>query len=174
MPEGELEGLRTTGQRQQLVPQTDAKHRHLADQVTNRVDAIPERLRIARPIGEKHAVGVVGEHLGRRRFAGEHGHAAAGACQMPGDIPFHAIVEGDDMLAGGGRRSGGIDAPFRRLWERLGPFVERFGPLAFLRGHHLANEVAAHEPWCLPGHLHEFAFIEHLAREHARHCAANS
>jgi hypothetical protein len=92
---------------------------------------------------------------------------------MAGDVPLHAVVEGDHLLAGPGRRPGGHLAPLRRLAERRGPLVERLRPEAGGGGHHLADQVAAHERGRLAGQRHEPGGIEQLARDHARHSAAD-
>ena len=45
------------GQAQKLMPQANAEDRLLAQEFTDRVLGIVDRLRIARPVGEKDAVG---------------------------------------------------------------------------------------------------------------------
>ena len=50
MAEFQLERFRSAGQRQQLMSQTDAEYRHLAEHAANRVDGVFQRLRIAGPV----------------------------------------------------------------------------------------------------------------------------
>ena len=156
------------------MAEADAEQRHLAHEVADRGHAVVEHLGIARAVREKHAVGPVSEDVCGSRLAGEHGHPAATAREMPGDVPLHAVVERHHMLRAGVRRDGGKLAAHEGLRERRAPGVERLRPGCFCFGHHLADKIAAHEGRGRPRHGYEFPGIEYLAREHARHGAADA
>ena len=169
----ELEGLGPAGEGEQLVAEADAKHRHLPDESFDGFDTVAEHLGIAGAVGEKHAVGLVGEHLGGGRAAGQHGHVAAHAREVAGDVPLHAVIEGDHLLLSCPGCDRSRVAPFERLRHGLRPFVERFRPRGGPFGHHFANEVAADEGWRGLGLGDECRGVEHFAGEHARHRAAD-
>ena len=59
------------------------------------------RRRVAGAVGQEHAVGVMRQHLGRRRRRGQNGHLAAGRGQTAQDVAFGAIIECNDLV---GRR----------------------------------------------------------------------
>ena len=102
------------------MAEADPEHRHLANQAADGLHAAGEHLRIAGSVGEEDAVGAVGEDLGRGDPAGEDRHPATTGDQMPGDVPLHPVVEGDDMLHRAGGSDIRIDAPLGRLHQRRG------------------------------------------------------
>ena len=173
MAELELERLGTAGLSQQLVAETDAEHGNRSHEIAHRRHAVVEHLRIAGAIGEKHPVRLVGEHLCRRGSARQHGDPAAGADQMPRDIPLHAVVEGDNMFFAAAERRWRHHAPFPRLHQWLGRLVERLRPLGRMLRHHLADEIAPDQARSGAGHLHKFGGVEHFAGEHPCHRPAD-
>ena len=82
------------------MAQADAEDGHLAQHAANAVLGVVQRLGVAGAVAEKHAVGLVRQHFLGRRRAGQDRHAAAFVAQMPGDVPLHAVVEGDDVKVG--------------------------------------------------------------------------
>jgi hypothetical protein len=54
--ERQLEGLEPDRAAEQLVAEADPPHRHLADEVADGVDDVPERGRVARAVGEEDGV----------------------------------------------------------------------------------------------------------------------
>ena len=83
------------------MAEADAENRRLAQQSANRANRVLQRLRIAGTVGEKHAVGLAGQHFFGRGRAGQDRHAAAHVEQMPGDVPLHAVIQGHDVRRAG-------------------------------------------------------------------------
>ena len=76
MAEGQLVRLVAGGEAKQLVAEADAEHRHAAEQAAHDLGLERQRLRIARPVRQQHAV-VAGELL--RSVAQTVSRAAASA-----------------------------------------------------------------------------------------------
>ena len=70
--ERELEGLEADRPAQQLMPEADAHHRALADDLAHRVDDVVERRRVPGAVGEEHQVGVALKHLLGGRVQGSN------------------------------------------------------------------------------------------------------
>ena len=71
-----------------------SRSEHLADR-RHRVFA--GRGRVARPVGQEHAVGLVGEDLLARRRCRQDRHPAAMVGEKAEDVPLDAVVDGDDV-----------------------------------------------------------------------------
>ena len=83
MTERQLVRTAAGGQAENLVSETDAKHRHAADQAAHGLDEVRNAFGIAGPVREKHAVGLALEYRLRRR-GGRHPRVhAAGRPQQP-------------------------------------------------------------------------------------------
>ena len=93
------------------------------------------------------------KHLVGRGRAGKDGYSTAHTEQVSGDVPFHTVVERDDVWSVG-RRRGKFG-----FWE-LCPVAQRFGPLNGSAGHHFARQIAANQPRAGLGAGHEPGVIE--------------
>src|SRR5439155_2431489 len=92
-------------------------------------------LRIARAVGEKHAVGIQGEHVGSGRFRRDNGDAAALAHQFAQDVVLDPVIVGHDVM-------------LRRLVFHANDFVGIVGafagfPLVSLLGGDDAGQIGA-------------------------------
>ena len=70
MAERQLECLAADCPAEQLMAETDAEHRHLAQQRGDRIDRITDLGRVAGPIRQEHAGGPPGQHVHCRVDAG--------------------------------------------------------------------------------------------------------
>ena len=77
MAELQLVDFRARGLGHHLVPQADAEQRHAAQQLLGLAIGLPHRLRVARAVGEEHAVGAHRQHLFGRSVPGHDGELAA-------------------------------------------------------------------------------------------------
>src|SRR5688572_443049 len=78
MSELQLEGLAANRQSEDLVPQTDAEHRHAGvNELANVADGIPERGGVAGAIAEKNSVRLDGEKVRRWRRCRKYMDVAA-------------------------------------------------------------------------------------------------
>ncbi len=97
-----LDRLRPQRQGQHLVTEADAEQgRAAVDQFANlrhRIDA--RRRRIARPVGQDHAIRLARQNGLSCRVGGHHGDLRAGRGQRPQDVALHAIVDNDHRLVG--------------------------------------------------------------------------
>ena len=120
------------------MPQANAENRLLAQQAANRLLGVGRAARDRRGRWrETRRPARMRQHLVGRGRARQDRHAAAHVEQMPGDVPFHAVVQGHDV-----RRSDWRPASCRRigqLRQRIKPLVQSIGPC----GDHLADQVAA-------------------------------
>ena len=87
-----------------LVPQADAEHGHLPQQLLHLGVRALDGLGVARAVRQEHAVGSHGQHLGRRGVPRHAGHAAAGAHEVFEDGALRSAVVGDHFEARLGRR----------------------------------------------------------------------
>ena len=94
--EGQLLGAQPQGVREQLVPQADSEHRHLAQHARERVDHRHARRRVAGPIRDEHPVGTERQDFVGRRARGHDLHAHPRAGEPGQDALLHAAVHGDD------------------------------------------------------------------------------
>ena len=67
MTEGQLVGRGPEGGGQELVPQADAEHRYLPEELTDGGGGVTDGRRVPRAVGEEHPVRLAGQHLGRGR-----------------------------------------------------------------------------------------------------------
>ena len=79
------------------MAQADAHDRNFAEKLFHAIDDADDAVRIARPVGEQHAVRPQVENRLRRRPAWHDRHAETVRRQLPQDIVFHAAVDDDDM-----------------------------------------------------------------------------
>ena len=105
------------------MPQADAEERHLAiEEGAQRVDGVGAGFRITRTVGEEDAIGLHGQHVGRRRGGRHDGHVAALVSQQAQDVALGAEVVGDDAQASAVRT--------RCLFVRLGTMTVGERPAA--------------------------------------------
>ena len=114
---------------EELVAEADPEDRSLAEEVPHARDLVVQHGGVAGAVREEHAVGLLGEHLLRRRGRGKHRHAEADLGQRPEDVLLRAVVERDDVRrrrrpagvasAGCGRRSYPSSQPRRRPARHL-------------------------------------------------------
>ena len=109
------------------MPEADAEDRLTAEQLAHDGDLIEERLRIARPVREQHAVEPL--ELLARRVVRKNGHRRTGAGEPPQDRALAAVVDDRDprpprlgVHVRTGRRHTGCQrtAAHRRLCPRNG------------------------------------------------------
>ena len=94
-----FQGLGAGGQRQQLVTEADAEHRNISlEDFLDRLDRVVARLRIARAIGEEHAIGIQRQHVTGRSLCRYHGQTAAASDQHAQDVQLDAVVVGNDVV----------------------------------------------------------------------------
>ena len=94
--ERELVGLEADGAAQQLVPEADAVHRTLADELADGVDDVVERRRVTGTVGEEDRVGVVGDQLRGARRARMQLDRGAALAQVADDRELDARVDHRD------------------------------------------------------------------------------
>ncbi|MNT00812.1 hypothetical protein D3C72_1352560 [compost metagenome] len=115
-----LDGLGAQGDGQHLMAQADAQDRLAAgDQLLDfRHGVGAGRGRVARTVGQDHAVGIAGQDVlgrGRRRH---HGDLHAGRGQGAQDVALHAVVDDHHRLGAGFR----LGVAGRPVPDALGPF----------------------------------------------------
>ena len=78
------------------MAEADAEHRHLAEQPADGVGGVGDRGGVAGTVGEEHAVGLAGEHVGGAASTpGTTSTVAAGADEVAQDRALDAEVVGD-------------------------------------------------------------------------------
>src|SRR5918994_2307161 len=118
MAEGQLVGLATEGEPEELVSEADPERRDLTEQRTQGVDRTSEGGRVAWTVGEEEAVWLGGENLLRGGGARHREYRSAPATELLVDRILHPVVDGDDaaaFLSEGGKLSG-----FSKLRARRG------------------------------------------------------
>ncbi|EIL99181.1 putative thioesterase [Rhodanobacter thiooxydans LCS2] len=96
----ELHLQRLAAQRQahQLVAETDAEQRDLRlEELAGCRDGVVAGRRIAGAVGQEHAIGLHGEHLGGGRLRRHHGDLAALLGEQAQDVELGAEVVGDHL-----------------------------------------------------------------------------
>ena len=78
------------------MAQADAEDGFFAQQVMDGFLGVVEGLGIAGAVRQEHAGRIVGKHFLGRGGAGQDGHAAARVEQPAGDVPLHAVIQGDN------------------------------------------------------------------------------
>src|SRR4051794_37501669 len=115
MAELEFECLRAACQPEQLVAQTNPEDRLLAQQAANGGNRVLQRLRIAGAVREENSIGLMFEDIFRSRGAGQNRDAATQIEQVPRNVPLHAEVERNHVVAGA--RSWRLGAEGRQLFS---------------------------------------------------------
>ena len=93
--EGELHRVGAERPAEQLVAEADAEHRHVAEQPADGVDGVGHRGRVARTVGEEHAGGLAGQHVGGGGRRRHHLHVEPRG-EVAQDRALDAEVVGDD------------------------------------------------------------------------------
>src|SRR4030095_8417333 len=78
-----------------LVTEADAEDRHAPQEPPYRLDQVRHAFRIARTVGEKDAVGLPREDLGRRRRRRPARHVARGRAKLAQDVELDPAVVRD-------------------------------------------------------------------------------
>src|SRR3954462_412330 len=99
--EFQLECFGAAGEAEELVAEADAEDWLLAEEAADRADGVFERFGIAGTVGEEAALGVVAQDFFGGGGAGQNRYAATKVDKVAGDVPLHAVVEGDYVGAGG-------------------------------------------------------------------------
>ncbi len=150
------------------MAEADAKNWLLAEQLTNRVDRIVERLGIAGTVGKKNAVGLLGENFFGGRSAGQHRDLASLIVKMPRNIPLHPKIQRHDMRT----------LPFRFALSacpiEMRPLADRLAPVAGHLGEDFADEVATNESGARLGFGDEAGVVEVLGRDDASQGASGT
>src|SRR5271155_4824630 len=97
MPELQLISLASKREPENLMPQADAKNRFFSDEFSNLLRLVFERLRIARPIRKKHAIGLEVEHIFRRHPRRYHRYTRPHLHQPPQNVALDSIIVGDNV-----------------------------------------------------------------------------
>ena len=101
-----------------LMPQADAEHRHLAEELLHLGVGAGNRVGVARTVGEEHAVGFHREHVLGRCVPRDDGEVAPAAHEVLEDRELGAAVIGDDLMARRGGRGDGESLRRRQLVGR--------------------------------------------------------
>ena len=94
----ELLDLGARGLGDHLVAKADAKDGHLADELGGLGVDARQLARVARAVGEEHAVRLGGKNLLGRGVPGHDAHVQAHAHEAAQDAALLAAVEGDDLV----------------------------------------------------------------------------
>ena len=131
-----LHGAAAERDAEHLVAEADAEQRHLLVEhfANHRHGVLAGGGRVARAVGEEHAVGLPRQDVFRGRRRRQHREPAAGLGEQPQDVALGAVVDGDDMI-------------FRRRLaaEAHAPFPRRLVPAVGLRLGDFLGEVHALE-----------------------------
>ena len=100
MPELQLVGLAADGESHDLVPETDAEHRHVGvHQLTHVADRVRQCGRVAGTVAQEDPVRLDRQQIRRRRGRRKDMHVAAVDVQPPQDVVLDAEVVGRDLQA---------------------------------------------------------------------------
>ena len=163
MAELELEGLRSECLAENLMPQADAKDRHLAQERMHGFDGVADGSRIAGAVREEDAVWLELENVVRRRIARHDGNPEAGLRKMAKDVPLHAVIDGDDVPI---RFDGGI----KILMIVAEPFIPGERPIAW----QFADDIPALHFAGGACVLHESCVVDCLGCQYAPHRATGA
>ena len=84
-------------QTEDLVTETDPEDGNFANKLADVGGLLRERLGIAGPVREKNAIGLKCKHVFRARIGWHDRHTRTDLYEMAQDVPFNAIVVGNDM-----------------------------------------------------------------------------
>ena len=128
--------LGTAGKTDHLMAQTDAKQRHLANELLHLRVCLFHGIRVTRAIGKKDAIGIHFQHMGSRRIPRNNCKLAANAHQTLEDAALDAAVVHDHAILGGCRGSIGEGVSGRQVRSRVRILV---------RAAHGLDQVLAHQ-----------------------------
>ena len=102
-----LDRLRTRGERQQLVAQTDAEDRHVCFQqsLDDRHRIFARCRRIAGSVAQEDAIRLQSHHLVKAGLRRHHRHPRTSLHQIAEDVVLRTIVDRDHMRLGIARRA---------------------------------------------------------------------
>src|SRR5256712_3993141 len=146
--ERQLERAPAGRQAEDLMAEADAEDRHATEQPADRLDQVGHALRISRPVGEEHPIGLRREDVRRGRRRRHDGHGASARAELAQNVELDAAVVRDDPEAWRGRRH----VTARELPAAGRPGVGRVG-------RDFGHQVAADEPGQGPGALEEASGI---------------
>ena len=137
MTKFKLKCLCSASQGEQLVPKANSKDRLFSEQIFNCLDSVAQRFGIAGTIAQEYPVRFACQNCVGCRGSGQNRDLVAALSQMTWDVPFHTIVEANNMRLGCGRFAfGSVDG---QCMQRLAPF---FGTV----WHDLLDQVSSHQP----------------------------
>src|ERR1035437_9238050 len=98
--EAQFVSLSTQRDADQLMSEADAEDGHASHHLANALLCVGHRLRIARPVRQKDAIGLEREYVFGTGCCGDNRHATALPNQASHDVVFDAIVIGNDVMPG--------------------------------------------------------------------------
>jgi len=149
------------------VAEADPKDRFLAEEVADGLNLVREGSRIAGAVGEEDAIGIFFEDFLGCGGGGNDGDFAAELAEVAGDIPLHAVVDGDDV----GAIVGGCGI-FRGIEVVEG--VESLVPFEGFFGDDFLNEVSSDESGTGLGLGDEGLIVEVGGGEYAFHSSPDA
>ena len=99
MAELQFESSAAEGQPHQLMPQTDPKNGHTAQQFADVACCILQRLRIPRTIGQENAIRIAGKYFFRASKGWHDGNIAADVTKIFQDIALDAVIISNNVEA---------------------------------------------------------------------------
>ena len=97
----EAVGIRSERTTNQLMSQTNPKHRHVTfNQFLHSFNGIGQTCRVTGTIREKDAVGVQRQHIFRRSIRRDNGHIRAIRRKMAKDVFFDTKIVGNNVVIG--------------------------------------------------------------------------
>src|SRR5215469_4077200 len=97
MAEFQFVRLAAERQAENLLAETDAENRLLADQLAYLANLTLERFGIARAVGEKNPIGIERQDVLGGRSRGHDRHASAGLHETAQNVPLDSVIIGDDV-----------------------------------------------------------------------------
>ena len=90
--ESQFERFAAQSQSKNLVPQTNAEDRFLADKVSDACYHVVHDFRVARAVGDKDSIGVKLQYLVARGGGGKHPDSGSGIHQQSQDVSFDSTI----------------------------------------------------------------------------------
>ena len=144
------------------MPQADAEHGQLAQQLFHLRERILHRLGVARAVAEKHAVGIYRQYVGSRGVPRYAGHVAANACEVLEDGALRTAIVCHHLESRFSRR---------RERERLrgGQLLGREAVRTLAR--HSSREVNPHDRGAFAHLVQEASLVDVDGGQHSALCA---